>query len=135
MSNVWSGGLGTLLFLSLPWIAYAQSSNEDAKKRHIGCAAVLGAASTVATDKTLQNKFASGSMLLLSWASEPAAGQSAKAKTDQVTREFAPQVIEIGRAIKAGTPSAAKEFDAKYGSALKSCESWLAAEIKKRKGS
>lgn len=135
MSNVWPGGLGMLLLFSLQSAAYAQSATEDVKKRHIGCAAVLGVASTVAADKTLQDKFATGSMLLLTWASEPTTGQSAKAKTDQVTREFAPQVTEIGRAIKAGTPSAAKEFDAKYGSALKSCESWFAAEIKKRKGS
>jgi len=43
--------------------------------------------------------------------------------------------IAIGRAIKVGTPTAAKEFDAKYGGARKTCESWFAGEVKKRKPS
>ena len=52
---------------------------------------------------------------------------------DQTTREFASQVTEIGRTIKAGTPAATKAFDEKYGAAQKACEAWLSAEMKKRK--
>ena len=128
-----SGGAGALLLLLLPSVAGAQSSNEDARKRHIGCAAVFSVAVSVATDKKLQEKFTTASMILLVLASGSGPDQPAGSKTDQVTREFARQVTEILRAIKSGTPGAAKEFEAKYAGELKSCESWIAAEIKKKK--
>jgi len=128
-----SGGVGTLLLLLLASVAGAQTGNDDARKRYISCAAVLSVAVSVATDKKLQEKFTTGSMILLLLASGSAPDQPAGSKTDQVMREFSRQVTEILRAIKSGTPGAAKEFEAKYAGELKSCESWIAAEIKKKK--
>ena len=133
MANIWWRVLGSGLLVCLPCIAAAQSSGDDVRKRHITCAAVLGTAGTISADKKLQDRLAGASMLLLTWASDLITDQAAKARTDQVAREFAGQVTEIGRTIKAGTPAAAKTFEEKYGGAQKACETWFLAETKKRK--
>src|SRR5262249_13648936 len=136
MANMWSGVLGAAALLGcLPCVAGAQSSNDDIRKRHIRCAASLAVAGTISTDKKLQDKFSTASMLLSVWAMDLITNQPAKDRTDQVTREFADQVIAIGRTIKAkaGAPAAAKEFEEKYGSAQKACEALFVAEMKKRK--
>ena len=133
MTNMWSGILGAALLACLPCVAGAQSSGDDARKRHITCAAVLGTAGTISADKKLQDRLSGASMLLLTWAADLVANQPAKARTDQATREFASQVTEIGRTIKPGTPAATKTFEEKYGGAQKACETWFVAEAKKRK--
>jgi hypothetical protein len=133
MANMWSRVLAAALLICLPCVAGAQSSGDDVRKRHINCAAVLGVAGTISADKKLQDRLSGASMLLLTWAADLVANQPAKARTDQATREFAGQVTEIGRTIKAGTPAATKAFEEKYGGAQKACEAWVSAELKKRK--
>ena len=135
MANICSCVLGTTLLVCVPCVAGAQSSNDDVRKRHISCAAVLGVAGTLSADKGLQEKLSTASMLLAVWAADLLANQPAKARTDQTTREFANQVTEIGRTIKAkvGTPASTKEFEEKYGSTRKACEAWFVTEMKKRK--
>jgi hypothetical protein len=133
MVNMWSGVLAAALLAFLPCVAGAQSSGEDVRKRHITCAAVLGTAATVSADKKLQERFAGASMLLLMWAADLLPNQPAKARTDQVTREFAGYVTELARTIKAGTPAATTAFNEKYGGAQKACEAWFLTEMKKRK--
>jgi hypothetical protein len=125
-----TGALGGALLVSFASVAGAQSSPDEVRKRHIGCAAVLGVAATISADKKAQDALSGVSMLLLTWATELG---SAKDK-DQTTRAFAGQVTEIGRAIKVGTPTTAKDFEEKYGSTRKACEAWFLAETKKRKG-
>src|SRR5262245_18284601 len=66
-ANVWSGGLGLLLVLSGQWGALAQSSNEDLRKRYIGCAALFGAVSTMVPDGKAKDNLATASILLLTW--------------------------------------------------------------------
>ena len=133
MANTWSRPLAAALLICLPCVAGAQSSSDDIRKRHISCAAVLGVAGTISTDKKLQDNLAGASLLLLAWASDLLTDQPAKARTDQTTRELAGQVTEIARTIKTGTPAATKTFDDKYGGARKACETWFLAEMKKRK--
>jgi len=116
-------------------VAGAQSSNDDVRKRHITCSAIFGTAAQLTSDKKLQDNLSNASLLLMLWASDVDTKQPAKARTDQAVRELSEQVVAIGRAIKVGTPTAAKEFDAKYGGARKTCESWFAGEVKKRKPS
>ena len=133
MTNMWSPILGAALLAGLPCVAGAQSSGDDARKRHINCAAVLGVAGMISADKKEQDALSGVSMLLLTWAADLPADQPAKAKTDKATREFASQVTEIGRTIKTGTPAAKKTFEEKYGGVQKACETWFLAEAKKRK--
>jgi len=125
--------LGVGLLVSLAGGAGAQSSNEDVRKRHITCSAIFGFAATLTADKKLQDNLSNASLLLMLWASDVDTKQPVKARTDQAIPERTDQFVEIGRATKVGTPAAAKEFEAKYGGARKTCESWFAGEVKKRK--
>lgn len=134
MANVWSGGLGLLLVLSSQWGALAQSSNEDLRKRYIGCAALFGAVSTMVPDGKAKDNLATASILLLTWASEVNVGQPAKKGVDQIMRELERRMTELAPDIKVGAPTAAKDFGAKHGGELKSCQSLYFAELKKRKG-
>src|SRR5262245_29773328 len=68
MANVWSGGLGLLLVLSGQWGALAQSSNEDFRKRYIGCAALFGAVSTMVPDGKAKDNLATEYILLITLA-------------------------------------------------------------------
>ena len=133
MMTVLSRGVGLLLFFTIQYGATAQSNNDDVRKRYIGCAAVLGVASTVAPDKKLQDNLLNASMLLAVWARELNTGQSAKDNAEHITRELGRQMTEIFRAIKVGTATETKELETQYGGELKACTSLFAGEMKKRK--
>ena len=131
--SAWRGGVVALLVMLNASIANAQANDEDIGKRYIRCAAVLATASAVGKDQKAKERFSSGSMLLLLWASELGADRPEKERLDQVTRDFGLQVVEVGREVKLKTPSAASEFATKYGGELNQCGALLADEMKNRK--